>query len=317
LPENSLLIVNNSKVFASRLIGHIKTGAKIEIFLLDKPEGHEKAICHALAKPMKKLKQGTEVIFKNGVIATVIEKPDTDTVSPLTIQFNLNGKDLLEWIESNGYIPLPPYIERKNLVTAKESKDSESYQTVYAEPVGSVAAPTAGLHFTPELIKNLEQKNIKIVPITLHVGAGTFMPVKFNDISKHTMHKEIFNFPASSLEQLLKAKKNEQKIFAVGTTSLRCIESLYQLAKKRNVQPVELTEQWLSTDLFLRPRAQNEIYKPWLLDGIITNFHQPCSTLFMLICNLIGYKNAHQHYQRAINNEYRFFSYGDSNLLWL
>lgn len=318
LPENSLIIINNSRVFASRLIGHIETGAKVEIFLLEKPSKGEKTKAQALAKPMKKLKLGTKVLFENNVTATVIEKDTrSEGVSPITVEFNTSQEKFLKWANDFGYIPLPPYINRENPKTASASHDAETYQNVFANPLGSVAAPTAGLHFTEAVIKNLKEKNIDIKTVTLHVGAGTFLPVKQNDISKHIMHKEYFNVPEETIKSIQRAKLQGKKVIFVGTTTLRSLESLYLKSKNENKDILDLANRWHGTDLFLRPRYKNEIYSPWGCDALITNFHQPYSTLFMLISNLIGYENAQAHYKKAVSERYRFFSYGDSNLFWL
>lgn len=317
IPENSLIVANNSKVFASRFIGQLPTGGKVEIFLLGKPYGSKSAVSEAIGKPMKKLKRGSKIHFSDSVTATVIEKNDSDFTPTIKVEFNLSSEELLIWSESKGYIPLPPYINRETLLPSEESNDKEKYQTVYANEIGSVAAPTAGLHFTTDLIKNLKSKNIDFTEVTLHVGAGTFMPVKSENIDEHIMHKEWNYIPIKTIEKIEHAKKNGYKIICVGTTSLRTLESIYRKAKTENKSLIEFANQWNETDLFLRPEDKNDIYKPWIIDGLITNFHQPCSTLFMLICKLVGYDNAHKHYQYAIKNKYRFFSYGDSNLFWL
>ncbi|MEZ4813574.1 MAG: tRNA preQ1(34) S-adenosylmethionine ribosyltransferase-isomerase QueA [Bdellovibrionota bacterium] len=331
LPSHSILIVNDSRVFASRLIGRLKTGGKVEVFLLEKPK--ESSCCdensnspsaflsetcqvEALAKPMRKLRPGTELHFSNGVIGSVIDKNFDECSPSLTMQFNLSAIALMDWMDQNGYIPLPPYIHRGSAEVARNSPDKSTYQTVYANEQGSVAAPTAGLHFTPELLERLQERNIQIVPITLHVGAGTFLPVKEDDVSKHKMHKELYFISRQSCEKLIAAKREGKVIVGVGTTSFRCVESALSKAEQNGCDLMELAGNWHETDLFVRPVYDSDRYKSSLFSGLITNFHQPESTLFMLIAGLIGFDACHEHYQTAIRERYRFFSYGDSNLLW-
>jgi len=322
IPQDSLVIVNNSKVFASRLVGKLQTGGKIEIFVLEKPKAedlksNQKSLVPALGRPFKKLKVGTEVYFEGGVTGVIRNRENDGISSQVEVEFSLPAEELLSWMNQFGYVPLPPYIQRKEAKTAGLSEDKNSYQTVYAQHEGSVAAPTAGLHFEDEVICELKRKNINIAPVTLHVGAGTFMPVKHQEIDQHTMHKELYQIPQKTAEEIVRAKTEGRKIIAVGTTSFRSIESALKLKDGDINSIVECADQWMETDLFVRPRNRSDRYKSRIIDGLITNFHQPGSTLFMLICSLIGYENALSHYQTAIDEKYRFLSYGDSNLFWL
>ena len=195
--------------------------------------------------------------------------------------------------------------------------DLQRYQTLFAQQTGSVAAPTAGLHFTTKLVEKLSKRQIQIKPITLHVGLGTFASVKTSCIERHNMHKEKFFVPNDTLEAIFKAKEEKRHIIGVGTTTLRALESLFQLSNKDEKNMLSLCNKWLETDLFIHPSASRDLYKPWAVDGLITNFHQPQSTLFMLVCALIGFKEAHSLYEYALNQKYRFYSYGDTSLLWL
>lgn len=316
LPANSLLIFNDTQVFPSRLIGQLESGGKVELFLLYSPIHAKNSLITAVGKPFKKLKENTKVFFKDGLTAQIISR-EVNTASPtLKIQFNQTAADLINWTIRNGYIPLPPYIKRKQVLPAKESEDLLRYQTVYASNIGSVAAPTAGLHFTPELFSYLHTAGIETANITLHVGAGTFMPVKTENIDAHDMHMELYSIPQDTWQKIEKARSNGKNIIPVGTTSLRCLESFNKLIKTGDVDPIELLDQWHETKLFIRPKNSNDRFESSLINGLMTNFHQPRSTLFMLICALIGYHEAKKMYRFAVENAYRFYSYGDSNLLW-
>lgn len=316
LPANSLLILNDSRVFPGRLLGTLDTGGKAEIFLLKKPVGATRARVQALGKPFRKLQPGTKINFDEQVYATILEKVSQDQSISLEVEFNLSAEDFLRWAGDHGHIPLPPYIKRKESVAAKESKDKDRYQTVYAGPEGSVAAPTAGLHFTPELLKKIEEKGVDCARTTLHVGAGTFLPVKHENIDDHKMHEESFLISRETVQKILDAKKEGRPVIGVGTTSFRSVESLFKMAAEKAVSPLDLADQWLQTDLFVRPRSRNQRFCSEIFSALMTNFHQPESTLFMLICSLTGFDRAHEIYRYAIEQEYRFFSYGDSGLFW-
>jgi S-adenosylmethionine:tRNA ribosyltransferase-isomerase len=319
IPENSLVILNNTKVFSSRLFGKLSTGGKVELFLLSSPfkdnaSQNIRAVC--LGRPMKKFKVETVLYFPESLEAKIVEKYETSAGARVVVEFNKSLDDLYSWFESYAKIPLPPYIKREKEDELDEF-DKERYQTVYATHQGSVAAPTAGLHFTDDILENLEKKNIEIDYVTLHVGAGTFMPVKTEDISLHDMHGEIFSISKETLNKIEKAKSEGRSVIVVGTTAFRAIESLGKFSERNFERAYELCDTWNETSLFIRPETKGDRYNPWITDAIITNFHQPKSTLFMLVCALIGYENAQSYYDRAIKERYRFFSYGDSNLFWI
>ncbi len=315
LPTDSLLILNETKVFPSRLLGRLATGGEIELFLLDPlPGGHWRA----LGRPLKKLKPGTVVQLPAAVSARVVAKSDDGAGTAFVeLEFNRTPEQFSHWLDQHAYIPLPPYIKREEPGPAAASPDKERYQTVYAEQSGSVAAPTAGLHFTPELMAALEAKGIEIRRVCLHVGAGTFLPVKTNDISQHKMHAERYRVGRQTALSLQAARQAGRPVVAVGTTTLRSLEDLYRKAHGDIQRMVEMADAWATTELFLRPRTAAERYKPWVIDGLVTNFHQPCSTLFMLVSALIGLDAAREFYAQAIAKDYRLYSYGDASLLWL
>ena len=212
-------------------------------------------------------------------------------------------------------VPLPPYIKRP--VGPSDRQDVTNYQTVYAEHIGSVAAPTAGLHFTPRLLESFQRKNIQTKSVILHVGPGTFLPVRSQIPSEHRMHAEPFFVPTDTLRAILEARKQGKPVVVVGTTVFRSLEALALKAKKLGCGMLELCDRWQETDLFIYPKASNQIYKPWAANAIVTNFHQPYSTLFMLIASLIGLDEAKLLYGEAVQKKLRFHSYGDGSLLWL
>lgn len=319
LPEGAGLVLNDTRVFPSRLIGQKKSGAKVEIFLLAMPVesiGSNPKV-KALAKPMRKLKEGDEIFFNDDIVAKILMLEKDLSTPEAYIEFNKPLSILTQWFEKNGYIPLPPYIKREELKAAGESDDKETYQTVYAKNIGSVAAPTAGLHFTDEVLNRLKAKKIDVLYVTHHVGAGTFLPVKDEDVNLHKMHQESFYIKKSVFDKIREKRQANQKVICVGTTSFRCLESLSILGDKNFEKMALLCDTWQDCDLFVRPQNKSDFYRPFLIDALITNFHQPKSTLFMLICALLGYEQACSIYRHAVGQEYRFFSYGDSNLYWL
>ena len=290
LPEESSLILNQSKVFPCRLLGEKETGAKVEAFILsiEKHDGTNGYPC--LIKSSKKKKIGDHYLFNEGITGTVEGTNDDGT---FVLSFN---KDIEQVVHVGGKVPIPPYI-RDGL---SDELDLLDYQTTYAKEMGSVAAPTAGLHFTDTVFESLNKKNIKRNFVTLHVGMGTFAPVKSEDITEHRMHKEKFFVEKDSWDNIITAPKR----IAVGTTSLRVLESLWQ--ERELVVPSHMYD----TDIFLHPGVTvNSI------DGIITNFHLPGSTLIMLVSSLIGREKTLQLYNLAIQERYRFFSYGDAMLI--
>ena len=293
LPEllnyGDVLVINNTKVMPSRLLGK-RDEVKIEVTLHLKVKNNT---WRAFVKPGRKCRVNEEIAFKNNLKAKIIEKFIEGDV---LLQFNQNNLNLLNEIHSQGQMPLPPYIKRK----IKSSEDIKDYQTFFASNIGAVAAPTAGLHFTKNLIQNLKKRGVLFAPITLHVGAGTFLPVKVNNILNHKMHEEWCSLNDKSSEIINKAIKNNKRIISVGTTSLRVLETI---AKKNNGKLVP----WSGlTDLFVTPG-----FKFNIVDLLITNFHLPKSTLLMLVSAFYGQEEIFKSYQYAIKQKYRFFSYGD------
>ena len=266
---------------------------------------------------MKKLKSGTELIFAESLKAKVVDRNEDGVGNAfINLEFQCPAAKLASWLDVHGYIPLPPYIKRPDAHPAATSTDRDRYQTVYAQQAGSVAAPTAGLHFTDYLLVALKQRGIQICFVSLHVGAGTFLPVKTDEISAHKMHGERYRVGADTARALQIAKAEGRKIVAVGTTTLRSLESLYRVAGQDHETFVSAANEWRTTDIFIHPEYSDDIYRPWVIDGLVTNFHQPCSTLFMLVSALIGIGSAKELYQTAISREYQLFSYGDATLLW-
>ncbi len=280
------LVLNDTKVIPVRLYGNRKTGAKVEIFLLD--PGAEKL--KALIKPSKRIKEGEEIELESGFLATVMERTDVGRF----VKFNASLEDVLE----KGHVPLPPYIIRHDT-----PRDREDYQTVYADKEGATASPTAGLHFTNELLKRINEKGVKTVFVTLHTSYGTFSPVKEENIEDHKMHFEYYHIGEAAAEVVNKTKLSGSRVFAVGTTSSRVLES-------SSVSSGEVKAFSGKTDLFIYPG-----YKYKIVDGLITNFHLPESTLLMLVSALAGKDLIFKAYEQAIKNKFRFFSYGDAMLI--
>lgn len=330
LPEKTLLVLNDTSVLQSRLHGFLPTGARVEIFLLEQVSG---LTWRAMAKPLRKLRQGTMILFSGekkdtpepnsqlvrGIVRKIEKAPDGE-VPCLEIEFTGDQKsgrlDFFSWLERVGETPLPPYIPRDNL-HRRDPEDRSRYETVFAKVKGSVAAPTAGLHFTKVVLEDLAKSGIQLASVTLHVGGGTFLPVRQEEVEKHPIHKEFFMVPLETVSAVLSAKKSGATICCVGTTSFRAIESLWKMSDERGIPPEELAGQWHETSLFIHPRSIEDRFHPLVADAILTNFHQPKSTLFMLISALIGLENAKSMYASAIQKRYRLFSYGDSTLLFL
>ena len=287
LTPGDCLVMNDSRVLPARLLGHRITGGAAELLLL-KDLGDKKWEC--LAKPGRKLQEGQQVVFGDGALAaTVVEvRPDGNRI----VEFHYEGI-FLEVLERLGKMPLPPYIRA-------ELEDQERYQTVYSREIGSAAAPTAGLHFTNELLDKIRQKGIKTAFITLHVGLGTFRPVKAENISEHLMHSELCMINAETAELLNETRKNGGRIICVGTTSCRTLESLVG-----ENGFFEETSKW--TDIFIYPGYQFRA-----MDGLITNFHLPESTLVMLVSAFAGREHVLAAYEQAVKERYRFFSFGDA-----
>ncbi len=290
LNPGDCLVMNDSRVLPARLLGHRPTGGAVEVLLL-RDLGNKKWEC--LVKPGRKMQQGSDVIFGNGELtATVTEvKEDGNRI----VEFHYEGI-FLEVLERLGKMPLPPYIK-------EELQDQERYQTVYSREVGSAAAPTAGLHFTQSLLHRARDKGVKTVFVTLHVGLGTFRPVKAEEISDHHMHAELCMISEEAAAVLNDTKSQGGRIICVGTTSCRTLESL---AKEDG--SFEASSKW--TDIFIFPG-----YKFKAMDALITNFHLPESTLVMLVSAFAGRENVLHAYEEAVKERYRFFSFGDAMFL--
>jgi S-adenosylmethionine:tRNA ribosyltransferase-isomerase len=296
--DGDTLVVNDTKVFPARLYGSKeKTGAKIEVFLL-RELNKEYHLWDVLVDPARKIRVGNKLYFgDNDLVAEVI---DNTTSRGRTIRFLFDGSDELFYktIDLLGETPLPRNIKRE-----VEEEDRERYQTIFAEHVGAVAAPTAGLHFTKQLVKRLELKGVRVNPITLHVGLGTFRSVDVEDLTKHKTDSENYRIKASTADRVNDSLDNKKKVCAVGTTVLRAIES--SVSAGNRLKPFE---GW--TDKFIFPPYEFKI-----ANSMITNFHLPQSTLFMMACAFGGYDFMMEAYKKAIDEKYKFFSYGDAMLI--
>ena len=292
LKSGDLLVVNNSKVLPARLIGEKEgTGAVCEVLMLKELETD---VWECLAKPGKRLKQGTRIIFGDNIL--VAEIIDTIEDGNKIIKFVHQGTNIYEILDKIGKMPLPPYI-------TAQLEDNSEYQTVYAKELGSSAAPTAGLHFTDELIEKLKQMGVNMVEVTLHVGLGTFRPVKENDILNHKMHSEWYSISQATADAINQTRESGNRVVCVGTTSCRTVESAFK-------QHGEIKMCSGDTDIFIYPG-----YKFTVMDGLITNFHLPESTLIMLVSAFAGYDNVMNTYNTAVKEKYRFFSFGDAMIL--
>ena len=291
LNEGDCLVINNTRVIPARLIGEKEgTGGKVEVLLLKRRSND---VWETLVKPGKKLKPGAKITFGDGRLrAEVLEVVEEGN---RLVKFYYEGI-FEEILDSLGEMPLPPYITHK-------LEDKEMYQTVYAKYDGSAAAPTAGLHFTKELLSKIEEKGIKIASITLHVGLGTFRPVKVDDVNNHHMHTEWYEVNAEAADIINETKRNGGRVICVGTTSCRTIESV---ADENGYMKAKTGE----TDIFIYPG-----YKFKIMDGLITNFHLPESTLVMLVSAFAGKENVLAAYETAVKERYRFFSFGDAMIL--
>ena len=289
LNPGDCLVLNDSRVMPARLFGKRQTGGAVEVLLLtDKGNG----VWECLTKPGRKTRKGTVLTFGDGELeATVVDEVSGGNK---LIKFEYDGI-FIEILEKLGRMPLPPYIH-------EELEDSERYQTVYSKDLGSAAAPTAGLHFTPELLSRVQEKGIGIAEITLHVGLGTFRPVKVDDVTQHHMHTEWYHIPKEAADKINHTKQLGGRIICVGTTSCRTLESAAQKG------PLQETSG--DTDIFIYPG-----YKFHIMDGLITNFHLPESTLIMLVSAFCGYENTMHAYHVAVKERYRFFSFGDAMLI--
>lgn len=294
MSKGDVLVVNETRVFQARLYGKKeKTNAKIEVFLL-RELNTEECIWDVIVDPARKVRIGNKIYFNDKLWCEVI---DNTTSRGRTVRFNQPG-NVYRAVEKLGLTPLPPYIKRE-----PETSDKENYQTVFARVDGSVAAPTAGLHFTPKLLQKIEKKGVQIVPVVLHIGLGTFRPVEVEDLTKHKMDSEFYEVPAKSAEIINKAITSKHNVFVVGTSAARALET--------SVTADGLVKQsrgW--TDKFIYPPYDFKIP-----DKLITNFHMPESTLIMLVCAFAETEFVMKAYKKALKDKYRFLSYGDAMLI--
>ena len=290
LDEGDLIVANDSRVLPARIYGVKDTGARVEFLLLKQISGNR---WETLCKPGRKAKEGAKFTFGDGLLtATVVEvKDDGNRI----VDFDCD-ENFFSTLDKIGQMPLPPYI-------TEELKDRERYQTVYSHELGSAAAPTAGLHFTDELMDRLRAKGVKIAYVTLHVGLGTFRPVKVDDVTKHKMHSEHYEIPKETADLIKQTKQNGKRVIAIGTTSCRTLESV--AAEHGEIIPCEGF-----TDIFIYPGFEFKV-----LDGLVTNFHLPESTLIMLVSAFAGYDNIMNAYKTAVDERYRFFSFGDAMII--
>ena len=293
LDESHILVLNNTKVIPARLYGYKDTGAKIEVILLKE---HENKKWEVLIKPSKRVKEGTIVKISDELSVEVLHTLPDDGKWLVNMIYDGNILDILHRV---GNIPLPPYIERKMTNEELKKLDFERYQTVYAKDEGSVAAPTAGLHFTQDILKKLADKGVEIGYVTLNVGIGTFRPVKCENVLDHKMDSESFEISQETADLINNAKKQGKKLVAVGTTTVRTLETAY-----KQFGCIKACKS--ASELFIYPPYEFKV-----VDKLITNFHLPKSTLLMLVSALAGKDFIFKAYEEAIKNKYRFYSYGD------
>lgn len=286
--KGDLLVMNNTKVIPARLFGHKESGGKVEI-MIERLLNDKQVL--AMIKASRAPQIGSQIVLENEETVIVLDKEN----GFYTLEFTTDS--LLDLLDNIGHIPLPPYIERVD-----NEQDLSRYQTVFAKTDGAVAAPTAGLHFDDALLNTLNEQGIDAAFVTLHVGAGTFQPVKTDNIKDHVMHSEYYEVPQVTVDKITQVKANGGRIIAVGTTAVRSLESAARHGW--------LKETRAETDIFIYPG-----YKFQVVDTMITNFHLPKSSLLMLVSAFIGHERMLEIYQHAINEEYRFFSYGDAMLL--
>ncbi len=293
LREDDLIVLNNTKVFPARVFGKSETGAKIELFLVRETENQ---IWETLARPARRLKNGKKIFFNENLSAEVLDKNEEGRVF---VKFESNG-DFNQILDEIGQTPLPPYIKRED---TNLDKDRERYQTVFAKLRGAIAAPTAGLHFTPQILDEIKNRGISITEITLHVGYGTFEPVRVEDLSEHKVMPERCEISEETAEILNKAKAENRRIIAIGTTTTRALESSINQARK-------IVAANFSADLTITPG-----YKFKIIGGLLTNFHLPQSSLLVLVSTFGGYDFIMNTYRHAVESRYRFYSYGDCMLI--
>ena len=294
LEAGDLLVFNETKVFPARLFGkRVTTGGKLEVLLLNEKEP---GTWEALVRPGRHAREGEEIIFGEGLRAVIGER--TDSGGRIIKFLTSDQQEFWDQVFKIGEVPLPPYIKRP-----AEEMDKDRYQTVYARSLGSAAAPTAGLHFTEEILEQLKDKGVQFAFVVLHVGLGTFRPVHVSTVEDHQMHAEFWRLDAHNAALINDARQNGRRVIAVGTTTVRLLESVAQ-----EDGTVQAGEGW--TRIFIYPG-----YHFRVIDGLVTNFHLPCSTLLMLVCAFAGYDQVIQAYREAVEKRYRFFSYGDAMLI--
>jgi len=295
LQPDDLLVFNDTKVIPARLYGRRERDPEVRVeALLLKPIGERRWT--AMAKPAKRLKPGDRVLFEGGIVAETIGREDDQIV----LRFDRDDGELLSALDTAGAMPLPPYIVAQRKADAQDRTD---YQTVFAEKTGAIAAPTAGLHFTPTLIAALKAKGIGFARVTLHVGAGTFLPVKVDRVEDHKMHAEWGEVTDETVAAIQAAKQKGGRVIAIGTTSLRLLESA---ARDGELKPFSG-----DTDIFITPGFRFHV-----ADGLMTNFHLPKSTLLMLVAAFVGLEGQRAIYRHAVEKGFRFYSYGDTSLLF-
>jgi len=294
LREGDVLVLNDTKVIPARLYGELPTGARVEVLLVRQVEPN---LWEVMGRPARKLKPGKRVVFSPELSARVVEYLGEGR-RLLKFEFPRN-RDFMEILSQIGHVPLPPYIERE-----ERPEDREKYQTVFAKKEGSVAAPTAGLHFTPSLLEELEKKGVIIKTVTLHVGPGTFKPVKVERVEEHTMDYETYTVPPETASEVNRAKREGRRVIAVGTTVVRTLESA--ATREGFVESGEGI-----TNLFIYPG-----YRFKVVDALVTNFHLPRSTLLMLVCAFAGKEKVLNAYREAVKEGYRFYSFGDAMFIY-
>ncbi|MBQ4052252.1 MAG: tRNA preQ1(34) S-adenosylmethionine ribosyltransferase-isomerase QueA [Clostridia bacterium] len=288
LQPDDLLVVNDSKVIPARIFGtRVNTGGVVEVLML---KALEENVWEVLVKPGKKARPGQQLEFNGEMTGTVLEILED---GKRKIRFEHNGNSIYEVLDRIGKMPLPPYI-------TEQLKDQNRYQTVYAKELGSAAAPTAGLHFTQEILERIRNKGVKVANVTLHVGLGTFRPVKETEITKHIMHSEYFSIPEETIRLIRETKKKGGRVISVGTTATRTLESGFD-------HDLNCVRSSGDTDIFIYPGYEFKV-----IDALITNFHLPKSTLVMLVSALAGREKVLNAYQEAVEQRYRFFSFGDA-----
>ena len=289
LKPGDVLVFNESKVFKARIFGKLEPGGKVEIFLLKKTG----TAWQALAQPGKKLKKGSQIIFNKNLQAEVVSKHEQGIIK---IKFNKTDERLLDIISKIGTVPTPPYIK-------SAPKSLADYQTVYARVSGSVAAPTAGFHFTRPFLKKIKTMGVQTEFLTLHVGLGTFRPIKSDKIEAHKMHSEFVSLDAATAKRFNQAKREGRRIIACGTTTVRALEGIARKNKKLGAFDADV-------NLFIKPG-----FKFRVIDGMITNFHLPKSTLLVLVSSFVGRQKTLKAYNQAVKKKYRFYSFGDAMLI--